>query len=245
MDAVAARQAWLRLGVMVNDPAQLGRLAALRIEPPVRIASARAVRRFEIGAFSYLNGGEFNVSLMGRYCSVAQGVIVLPADHPVDWLSTHPFQYSALGFLPSAPEFAFAQELRGHLPSGAASPVIPTVIGHDVWIGHGAIILNGVNIGDGAIIGAGAVVTRDVPPYAVVVGNPGRVIRHRFDPPLVARLQQAQWWQYAPWHLKDLDFRHPESALDELDRRARAGEIAPYRCDVIDEQRAREIMAPE
>ena len=244
MDPVAARQEWLKLGVMVNDPAQLGRLASLRIEPPVRIASARPIRRFEIGAFSYLNGGEFNVSTLGRYCSVAQGVIVLPADHPVDWLSTHPFQYSALGFLPSAPEFAFAQELRGFLPSGAASPVTPTTIGHDVWIGHGAMILSGVTIGDGAVIGAGTVVTRDVPPYAIVVGNPGRVIRHRFDEALIARLQEAQWWRYAPWHLKGLDFRCPEGALDELDRRAAAGEIAPYRCDVIGEERAREIVGP-
>ena len=67
-------------------------------------------------------------------------------------------------------------------------------MGHDVWIGRSAIILPGVSIGDGAVVGAGAVVTKDVPAYAVVVGNPARVIRYRFSDALVARLRAVQWW---------------------------------------------------
>ena len=71
-------------------------------------------------------------------------------------------------------------------------------IGHDVWLGHGAIVMPGVKIGDGAAIGSGAVVTRDVPPYAIAVGVPARVLRPRFDAETVERLQRIAWWQWSP-----------------------------------------------
>ncbi|WP_140538245.1 DapH/DapD/GlmU-related protein [Mesorhizobium sp. B1-1-8] len=69
-------------------------------------------------------------------------------------------------------------------------------VGNDVWIGHGAIMLPGVAIGDGAVVGAGAVVTKDVPPYAIVVGSPAKVIRYRFSEDVVAKLLAIQWWQW-------------------------------------------------
>ncbi|WP_052639600.1 CatB-related O-acetyltransferase [Zavarzinella formosa] len=69
-------------------------------------------------------------------------------------------------------------------------------IGNDVWIGAYATILSGVTVGDGAVIGAAAVVARDVPPYAIVVGNPARVIKHRFDPETVSRLLAIKWWDW-------------------------------------------------
>jgi acetyltransferase-like isoleucine patch superfamily enzyme len=68
------------------------------------------------------------------------------------------------------------------------------VIGNDVWIARGAIVLRGVTIGDGAVIGAGAVVTRDVPPFTVVAGNPAVVIRERFSKDRVAQIMAMQWW---------------------------------------------------
>lgn len=71
-----------------------------------------------------------------------------------------------------------------------------TVIGNDVWIGYDALIMPGITIGDGAIVGSRAVVTRDVPPYAIVAGNPARVIRQRFDPHTVAQLLEIQWWHW-------------------------------------------------
>src|SRR5262249_58694753 len=70
------------------------------------------------------------------------------------------------------------------------------VIGNDVWIGHGAIVLPGRAIGDGAVVAAGAVVTKDVPAYAVVAGNPARPIRERFAPAIAARLQALAWWDW-------------------------------------------------
>jgi acetyltransferase-like isoleucine patch superfamily enzyme len=70
------------------------------------------------------------------------------------------------------------------------------VIGHDVWIGHAAIIMPGVNIGHGAIIGSGAVVTKDIPPYAIAVGVPAKVIKYRFDETTIAALMDIAWWNW-------------------------------------------------
>lgn len=83
-----------------------------------------------------------------------------------------------------------------------------TLIGHDVWIGSGALILDGKVIGNGAIVGARAVVTRDVPPYAIVVGAPAKVIRYRFEPDVIEALQAAAWWDRDPdWIIQNhIDF---------------------------------------
>lgn len=72
-----------------------------------------------------------------------------------------------------------------------------TNIGNDVWIGNGAIVINGITIGDGSIIGAGAVVTKDIPPYSIVVGAPGRVIKKRFSDNYIERLIKVQWWNWS------------------------------------------------
>jgi len=69
-------------------------------------------------------------------------------------------------------------------------------IGHDVWIGHGVTVTAGVTIGTGACIGAGAVVTREIPPYAIAVGVPARVIKYRFDDPTIEKLLQIAFWEW-------------------------------------------------
>ena len=80
-------------------------------------------------------------------------------------------------------------------------------LGHDVWIGHGVVVLPGRSVGTGAVVGAGAVVTRDVPPYAVAVGNPTRVVRPRFAPPVAERLLALAWWD---WHHERLRSALPD-----------------------------------
>jgi virginiamycin A acetyltransferase len=122
--------------------------------------------------------------VIGRFGQFAHGArfITSSANHDMDGLSTYPFAVFDRSQLA-----AYRDRAR---------PAPDTVIGHDVWIGHGALILPGVRVGNGAIIGAGSVVARAVPDYAIVAGNPARVVRHRFPPDVVARLNRIAWWDW-------------------------------------------------
>ncbi len=82
---------------------------------------------------------------------------------------------------------------------------------HDVWIGHGASVVAGVSIGDGAVVAQGAVVSRDVPPYAVVAGNPAVIKKYRLPPLLISPMLRCRWWRFAPWQLAHLDPARPEA----------------------------------
>lgn len=122
--------------------------------------------------------------IIGKFCQIASGAtfIMNGANHPTGGFSTYPF--AAFG---GAWSGRFKGELTGTFKGD-------TVIGHDVWIGNGALILPGVTVGHGSIIGARSVVTRDVPPYSVVAGNPAKVIRTRFDAKTVDALLDLAWW---------------------------------------------------
>lgn len=143
---------------------------------------------FEIGDCSYgapkVRFAGMGASLrIGKYCSIADRVdIFLGGNHRTDFVTTYPFT-----------------ALPGLWPEGAGLTDFATtrgdvVIGHDVWIGSGASLLSGVTIGNGAVIAARAVVTRDVPAFALVGGNPAKVIRYRFSPETIERLQEIAWW---------------------------------------------------
>lgn len=123
--------------------------------------------------------------VIGRFCAIATGVefIMNGANHAIDGFSTYPFAIFGQGW--EDPDIDWRKGSRGDI-----------VIGNDVWIGADAVILPGVSIGDGAIIGARAVVASDVPPYAIAVGNPARVIRRRFDDRTVDRLLAIAWWNW-------------------------------------------------
>ena len=146
----------------------------------------------QIGAFSYVgHGSKLYETSIGRYCSIASNVLCGPVQHPTDRFSSHLVAFDGCGPFRKSADFA---KVRNDLPFSAN--FAKTIIGNDVWIGANATIMRGVTIGDGAIIGAGAVVTSDVPPYAIVVGVPGKVLRYRFDADLIARLQLLDWWRY-------------------------------------------------
>ncbi|NGO62138.1 CatB-related O-acetyltransferase [Rhizobium daejeonense] len=120
--------------------------------------------------------------VIGRYVQIARGAffITSSANHPMAGFTTYPFRI-------------FRQEtINGY----EDLPVKDTVVGHDVWIGHNATIMPGVTIGHGAIIAAASVITRDVPPFAIVGGNPASVIRMRFDEETIADLLDIAWWNW-------------------------------------------------
>ncbi|WP_421868358.1 CatB-related O-acetyltransferase [Pararhizobium sp.] len=124
---------------------------------------------------------------IGRYCALAQGVafIMNGANHAMQGFSTYPFGIFPGAWRDGFDPAAYASGYRGD-----------TTVGNDVWIGTKATILPGVTIGDGAIIGAHAVVASDVPPYSVVAGNPGRVMKQRFSDDVVKRLSAIAWWNW-------------------------------------------------
>jgi chloramphenicol O-acetyltransferase type B len=124
--------------------------------------------------------------IIGSFCSIGTGASFMMAGnqgHRNDWISTFPFF-----FLPDEP--AFAGAVNAYRGAG------DTVIGNDVWIGAEAMIMPGIRIGHGAVIGSRALVTRDVEPYAIVGGNPARVIRKRFDDAAIAMLLEMAWWDW-------------------------------------------------
>lgn len=139
---------------------------------------------FEEDAFLYAFGPERLV--IGRFCAIAAGVRFLMggANHADLGPSTFPFGIFG------AP-WDHTMDLVMSAPSRG-----DTVVGHDVWFGYEAIVLPGVRVGNGAVIAAGSVVSADVPPYAIVAGNPARVVRRRYEDADVERLQRAAWWDW-------------------------------------------------
>jgi virginiamycin A acetyltransferase len=125
--------------------------------------------------------------VIGRFCAIAANVrfIMNGANHAMSGISTYPFNIFGHGWEKGFDPATWARELRGD-----------TVVGNDVWIGYDATVLPGVSIGDGAVIAAKTVVSADVPPYAIVAGNPGRVMRRRFDEATAERLLAVAWWDW-------------------------------------------------
>jgi Acetyltransferase (isoleucine patch superfamily) len=148
-----------------------------------------------VGDFSYIADTDFERHvthhyaflgdrlIIGKFCQIAAGVkfVMNGANHQMNAVSTFPF-YTLEGWHMDPPSPADLP-LKGD-----------TVIGNDVWIGQNAVILPGVHIGDGAIIGADSVVGGDVAPYTIVVGNPARLLRKRFDEELIELLLHFKWW---------------------------------------------------
>ncbi len=132
---------------------------------------------------------------IGHFVSIAEGAsFLLGGNHPYRGFSTYPFKVKLLGHPHEA-------QTKG-----------PITIGDDVWIGMNAMILSGVTVGQGAVIGAGAVVASDVPPYAIVAGNPARVVRYRFPPAVIAKLLTLDFSQLQPQVLADMG----DDLYDEL-----------------------------
>lgn len=127
---------------------------------------------------------------IGSYCSIADNVrIFLGGQHRIDWVSSYPFP----AYLPEAEHIANFGGSRGDV-----------VIGSDVWLCSNCTILSGVTVGHGAVIASGALVTRDVPPYAVMAGNPAQHVRWRFDEETRTALLQSAWWEWPESEIRQI-----------------------------------------
>ena len=143
-----------------------------------------------LGNMSYMAGTDFHYNLpqkthvlIGNYCQIAHDTVIeIGQNHIFSGVSPYPFD-QVLG-----EENTFAHR----------APVNKQqlVIGHDVWIGSGVRIIKAVKIGNGAIVGSGSVVTKDVPPYAIVGGNPAKIIRYRFSSEIIEALDKIKWWYW-------------------------------------------------
>jgi len=162
---------------------------------------------YESGEYSYgtpnvLEWGEGKTLRVGKYCSIGpETTIYLGGNHRPDWVTTFPF--TALD--------PVAAGIQGHPHSRG-----DVVIGHDVWMGRAASIMSGVKVGHGACIAAHAVVTKDVPPYAIVAGNPGAIVKYRFSERQIEKLLEIAWWDFPIENIRNLYPKLLSSSIDEF-----------------------------
>ena len=189
-------------------------------EPPCSIKWMAIENDFKLGAFSYAVSGFFSNVSIGRYTSIGEQVQMGRANHAMTWVSTSPIFYMNEKLFDIGDEFSGGAEYHAYSapprPHATATTIKPIIIGNDVYIGHGAMIMPGVRIGDGAIVAAMSVVTKSVPPFAIVGGNPARIIRMRLDPIIVAQLLHLQWWRFAPWQLSGIDLSNPTDSIEGI-----------------------------
>jgi len=143
-----------------------------------------------VGEYTYgdpqvLSFCDKDIVFIGKFCSIADDVVIVAGgEHRYNRVSTFPLKS----------RFLKNQEMDSYNKG-------PVIIGNDVWIGTRATILSGVRIGHGAVVGAAAVVAHDVPPYAIVVGIPARIVGYRFSKSQIAKLLEISWWN---WSIKKI-----------------------------------------
>ena len=168
------------------------------------VGARTSVVESSFGDYSYVvSDSQIIYTTVGKFANIASHTRINPGNHPHWRASLHHFMYRAASYDLGEDEAEFFDWRRDH----------HCTIGHDTWIGHGAVVMAGVSIGDGAIIGSGAIVTKDVPPYTIVVGNPGRVLRRRVSEATEEKLRRIAWWDWSHDLLRErmADFRSLEA----------------------------------
>lgn len=155
-----------------------------KVDKTARIFRFVKLVNSRVGRYTYIaKGTEVIYSSIGNFCSIGPDCRIGLPTHELSFVSTSPIFFSNKNAL----KISWAKRT-------STDELIPIKIGNDVWIGTRAIILGGVSIGNGAVVGAGAIVTKDVPPYAIVVGIPASVIRYRFSESTIRILEDSKWW---------------------------------------------------
>lgn len=161
----------------------------------VRLYHIYHLDNVRIGDYSYISRNSLiSHTNIGRFCSVGPNLVCGFGIHPLDGISTSPMFYSTLkqnGVSLSKENKVKEQET--------------ITIGNDVFIGANVTILDGVSIGDGAVIGAGAVVSKDIPPYAIAVGCPIRIIRYRMKDDYINAMERIKWWNWEEEQLQEVE----------------------------------------
>ncbi len=198
-------------------------------------ATLNGVELSTIGAFSYSSSSLPASTKIGRYCSIAWNVRVMAHNHHTHFVTTSSLSYD--------PHFIiFNQCLEDHGVSEIArygghatrpNRNDPPIIEHDVWIGQDALLGRGIVLGTGCIVGAGAVVTKSVPPYAIVGGNPAKLIRFRFEQDLIDGLLASRWWRYKVSDLAGTRYDDPSTFLIQIRQGREHGILPPYEPEPI------------
>jgi phosphonate metabolism protein (transferase hexapeptide repeat family) len=159
-----------------------------RLGAYTEVGARTMLHEVTMGDYSYVvNDAQITYTTIGKFCSIAAMTRINPGNHPMHRATQAHFTYrSSAYFEGESDDTDFFDWRRQH----------HVHIGHDVWIGHGAIVLPGRNIGTGAVIAAGAIVTKDVPAYTIVAGNPARIVRRRFSEEVAGRLASLAWWDW-------------------------------------------------
>lgn len=168
------------------DPS--AKLHETRLGAYTEVGARTILHEVAIGDYSYVvNDAQITYTTIGKFCSIAAMTRINPGNHPMQRATQAHFTYrSSAYFAGESDDAEFFDWRRQH----------HIHIGHDVWIGHGAVVLPGRNIGTGAVIAAGAIVTKDVPAYTIVAGNPARIARRRFSEEVADRLARLSWWDW-------------------------------------------------
>lgn len=156
------------------------------VEDHVKLYPPYSIRDSQIGLGTYISvNSNISMAKIGKFCSIGPNFYCGWGIHPIHGISTAPMFYSTLrqnGLTLSSKDKIEERK--------------PIVIGNDVFIGMNVTVLDGVKIGDGAVIGAGSVVSKDIPPYAVAVGSPIKIIKYRFEQDVIDKLLLIKWWDF-------------------------------------------------
>jgi acetyltransferase-like isoleucine patch superfamily enzyme len=183
-----------------------------------------------IGSFSYTQTPFPESTSIGRYCSIGCWVGIIGGNHPTDYLSTSSFSYdhNLVIFSKCEEDFEVSNFERYGLKLSRPNRHELPVIGNDVWIGDGATLARGIELGDGCVVASRAVVTKTVPPYAIVGGNPAQIIKFRFKETVIERLLKSGWWRYKFTDFTDLSYNDVDIFLEKFEEAVANNKIEPY-----------------